>query len=131
DRSFCRVLTTPLLHRTRTTGAGPMNLCPNSRADRVVGRIARLGRPSSVTVTVMPDDLGPFNADFGTNALIAHWKPQGAQGFRAAAASASGSGQAAWISAESVKSFEEKLEAPPGFEPGVEVLQISQGWLSC
>jgi hypothetical protein len=23
------------------------------------------------------------------------------------------------------------LEAPPGFEPGMEVLQISQGWLNC
>jgi len=24
-----------------------------------------------------------------------------------------------------------ELEAPPGFEPGMEVLQISQGWLCC
>ena len=28
-------------------------------------------------------------------------------------------------------SHERRLEAPPGFEPGMEVLQISQGWLCC
>ena len=26
---------------------------------------------------------------------------------------------------------QERLEAPPGFEPGMEVLQITEGWLCC
>ena len=36
-----------------------------------------------------------------------------------------------WDRAPKKAPSDDRMEAPPGFEPGMEVLQTGPGWLSC